>query len=197
MVMFLDLARRLWRVGALITTGVIVGAFIVAPTTAAPTPAATQTRALSCPGIGFHVIDADTEPAYEGTILYRRGTLGSGFFVCPVDLPHRAVVTKVQFTLKDAYVGAQARFCGLVRIDLAAGSAGAHRVLGEVPDTGSAAAPGTIRRTDNSISYATVDNTRYSYYLQCQLTADGSPLEDVDLGLYGATVIYRISSSNG
>jgi hypothetical protein len=152
--------------------------------------------------MAFHVIDGDTVPAYQGTLVFRKDEVGSGFFICDAGLPDRAVVTKVQFTVLDSYSGndpgeGQVRYCGLLRQDLRASTAGQYQELAAVPATGPAATPGKVRLSDTIIN-ATVDTSRFAYWLQCQLTNDGDPLGDaVYLGLYGATVTYRISSANG
>jgi hypothetical protein len=56
---------------------------------------------------------------------------------------------------------------------------------------GQAATPGLIRLTDTSITSATIDNVKNAYYVQCDLNTP------VGLGLYGASVTYKISSTKG
>jgi hypothetical protein len=70
---------------------------IAAP--AAP-QATIQTRIASCAGLDFHPIDGRTQFRWQERILYRANSEGDGWFMCAADLPHRAVVTKVRFTVR-------------------------------------------------------------------------------------------------
>jgi hypothetical protein len=112
--------------------------------------------------------------------------------LCDPGLPNRAVVTTVQFTLRDSASG-DIKFCGLLRSGLAPQSATSYQVLASVPATPLGDPdPGTVRKTDTSIDFATIDNARFGYWLQCRLGGDGG-----DLGIYGASVTYQISAANG
>jgi hypothetical protein len=64
--------------------------------------------------------------------------------------------------------------------------------LAALAPTGIAQAPGFARLTDTTIQNATIDNSKFSYWLQCNLEQAGQ-----SLGLYGANVIYTISTTNG
>jgi hypothetical protein len=103
------------------------------------------------------------------------------------------VVTKVQFSVWDGSGSSQMKDCGLYRAGLG-GATAAESVLelAAVPPTGIAQAPGFARLTDTTIQNATIDNSRFSYWLQCNIEQAGQ-----SLGLYGANVIYTISHTNG
>jgi hypothetical protein len=160
--------------------------------TAAPSAAAAQTRSVSCHAFDFAPLDTATGSDYASTKRYRTGTDGSGFFVCNPGLPHRAVVTKVQFSIWDGSGSSQVAFCGLYRSGLAESGAETIEELAALPPTGIAEAPGFARLTDTSIQNATVDTKNFAYWLQCNLGQAGQ-----SLGLYGADVFYRITAANG
>ncbi len=123
-------------------------------------------------------------------MLFRDDTTGgSGFFVCDPGLPDRAVVTRVQFTLRDPDPHADIRFCGLYRGGLTPDNAGTVQELASVTHTGLSDTPGTVRKTDSSIKHATVDTTSWGYELQCQID-EGEPAAEPDTaGIFGADVI--------
>lgn len=189
-----QLARSL-RPTILVVLGALIGAG-VAPVMAGVHPslqtASVQTRAASCQGLSFHPVDAEMGFNYLNVMIYRNDNNGSGFFVCNAALPNGAVVSKVSFTVSDGAANAEVRYCGLFRSGLAAASASTTDELAQVPTTGSLANPGVVRLTDDSIQNATVDNTRYGYWFQCQLTA-----ANTNLGIFGADVVYKISAANG
>jgi hypothetical protein len=160
--------------------------------TAAPSATAAQTRSVSCHAFDFTPLDTVTGSDFASTKRYRTGTDGSGFFVCNPGLPHRAVVTKVQFSVWDGSGSSEVRFCGLYRSGLAASSAETVQELAAFPATGIAQAPGFARLTDTSIQNATVNTNNYAYWLQCNLGQAGQ-----SLGLYGADVFYTITATNG
>ena len=178
--------------------GCLVGAVVAGPTVAAVRGpgsqlATTQTRSASCSGLDFHPIDSATGYGYfpGSTEIYLTDLEGSDFLVCDPNLPQGAVVQKVQFTVMDSDAGV-ARYCGLDRSGLAASTASTVEQIALVPDSDSHAAGGVARLSSSSISHATVDNTNHAYWLQCQLTDNTHWL-----GIYGADVIFTISSTNG
>jgi hypothetical protein len=161
--------------------------------TAASSAAAAQTRSVSCHAFDFTPIDTATESDYASAKRYRTGTGGSGFFVCDPGLPHRAVVTKVQFSIWDGSGSTEVKYCGLYRSGLATASSSENiQKLAALPPTGIAEAPGFARLTDTSIQNATVNTNSYAYWLQCNLGVAGQ-----SLGLYGADVFYTITAANG
>jgi hypothetical protein len=162
-----------------------------------PTPLATvYTRSASCAGLDFFPLDSATGYGSDGTARIRTDAAGSGYFMCNPGLPTGAVVTKVRFTLPAPTPGATAtRKCGLQRVALSTSSATHTDVMARVTDSDTLAHPGTVRLTDSTISRATVDNSQYGYYLQCQLYAD--PGFTSYGRIYGADVIYTISAGKG
>jgi hypothetical protein len=150
----------------------------------------TYTRAVSCHGFGFEPVNDSIGYETNGT---RRVPRTYGYFVCAVDLPHKAVVTRVRFTLYDtAPVGALIRNCGLVRSGLTSATSATAQVLAAVPST--TGAPGVIRLEDTTINYATVDNMNYVYYVQCEIDAYDYFNQ---LGIYGADITFKITAANG
>ena len=189
---------RIWRPLIIFAAGAALGATLLGPVAArvAPAPAVTTyTRSASCAGYDFRPLDSATIGSRDGTIVYWVSG-GDGFFVCDPNLPNGAVVTKVQFTLDDTSGDAEVRQCGLDRVDLRKPTGGAVQVLASVAGTGVAALPGTARPTTTTIHHPTVDNTNYAYWLQCGFSAVGYVGGYAVLGIYGATVIYKISGPN-
>jgi hypothetical protein len=160
--------------------------------TAAPSATAAQTRSVSCSAFDFLPLDTATGFDYALTKRFRTGTEGSGFFVCDPHLPHRAVVTKVQFSIWDGSGSSEVKFCGLYRSGLAASGSETVEELAALDPTGLAEAPGFARPTDTSIQNATINTTSFAYWLQCKLEQAGQ-----SLGLYGADVVYTITAANG
>jgi hypothetical protein len=69
-----------------------------------------------------------------------------------------------------------------------------YQTLASVAPTGLTERPGEVRRSTSAISYATVDDTKYSYWLQCHLDVRTSSYKH---GIFGADVVYQISATNG
>jgi hypothetical protein len=189
---------RVLRPAILLAAGILIGQGAL--TIAAPaTPAATtQTRIASCSGFDFHPIDSRTTEAWEGRVKYRRDNEGDGWFMCNPNLPHRAIVTKVRFTVKDALQKIDLQFCGLVRTSL--GTGGGIDVVGmPITGTGMSSVPGILRQGTTAISFKTVDNGAFAYSLQCQIVFHDTLFEIAGAyaGIIGADVTYKISSTNG
>src|SRR5262245_21382284 len=148
---------RAVRPALLLVAGMLLGQGALA-LAASPVPAATvQTRVSSCAGFGFRPINSETGYNWDNREVYRRSNKGDGWFMCPVDLPHRAVVTRVRFTISDTseYVGFE--YCGLVRSALA--PTGTIQVVGlALSGISTDAQPGTKRYGTTAIHHATVDN---------------------------------------
>jgi hypothetical protein len=166
-----------------------------AAATAASSAATTQTRSVSCNAYQFVPVDTNTGSDYITTLRIRTGEVGSGFFICNPTLPTRAVVQKVQFSVLDKVAGSQVSLCGMYRAGLStAKAAQSYQELASFPSTGEAQTPGFLRLTDTTIQNATIDNSNFSYWLQCNLDPDGAK---GSTGIYGADVIYTISNING
>jgi hypothetical protein len=173
----------------LLLVGAVFGALTGAPAMAgdATTGAAIQVRVASCAGLGFHPLNSSTTSKSSGPLR-----MGNGFQICNPQLPHRAVVKKVTFTVYDNSAYGQVANCALVRHRLTGFETPAFEVLGSVQPTGMTQAFGEERLADDTIDYATIDNQRNGYFLQCQIE---EYLQTQ--GIYGATVSYTISSTDG
>jgi hypothetical protein len=184
------------RAVAIAGSMVLLGASLATQFGGTSVEAATmQTRTASCTGLDFHPIESATEYGHYNFELVRTQTTGDGYFYCHLDLPTRAVVTKVQFTLEDTTAGGAVDYCGLFRNDLDPAHVGEYQQVAQVPSTGDNAVPRTVRYSTTAITYGTIDNSRYAYWAQCRINEE--PFHDNDLGIYGATVTYKISAANG
>ena len=185
------------RVGrtVLLAAIVVIVATLTTSSTATVSSATYSFRAASCHGFTFFP-NRSYQLDYNWIGSARvAGTLGSSLMICDPNLPHKAIVTKVQFTLKDYSFAGDVRNCALVRSSLDPISAGGLEVLASVPATSYGAAPGIVRLTTSTISYATVDLVNHAYYVQCELRVDQIPTGDV--GIFGVDVIYKITAGNG
>jgi hypothetical protein len=90
----------------------------------------------------------------------------------------------------------EVRYCALYRSGLTPATALTEDLMAVVPTTGIAANPGAQRLSSSSITHAVIDNTKWGYYLQCQINVPGQGYSSF-LGIYGADVTYTISSTNG
>ncbi len=191
------ISRRL-RPAILLAGGILLGQGAL--TIAAPNaPAATrQTRVASCAGYDFHPIDNRTQEAWKGRVKYRRTSDGDGWFLCNANLPNRALVTKVRFTLMDDDDLQEVKYCGLIRTPLA--TTGATKVLALAGSgTGVPEKPGVKRYSTTEIENPTVANAAYAYSFQCAILIHPSRPQpgEAAAGIIGADVTYTISSANG
>lgn len=81
--------------------------------------------------------------------------------------------------------------CGLYRVNETTTNTGVAQELAAFPESSDT---GDQRMVDTSILNATVDNTSYAYEIQCQIAGTDTSMY---VGIYGATVTYKISSTNG
>jgi hypothetical protein len=178
---------------ALVLLGAVLGATLIAPVSArvnGPTavePAAVQTRMVSCAGSGFYP-HADVAYDTAGTV---RESEEHTTLRCAVALPHSAVVSRVRFTLYDGSISGVVGPCSLKRVGLTPATATTEQTLASVPATDLNDFSGVRRLSDTSISFASVDNARYAYWLECPVNS--SPFQ----GIIGADVTFTISSANG
>jgi hypothetical protein len=177
-----------------VAVGLLVAAMLVSPVAArvsglSPTPRAVgQTRTTTCGALAFKPIDSDVSYIGSGSGKYMyTNDAGDPTFQCPLELPDRAVVRKVQFTLFDIDPSQEVSFCRLVRDSITTDTAGTKQVMASV----AASTPGVVRHTTTAIAFATVKNTSFSYALECALG------QGINVGIYGANVTYNISSVNG
>jgi hypothetical protein len=180
----------------LLGLSVLVGVFVFGPSTAAT--ATVYTRSVSCGGLNFYPTDSRTEYDNAGPLRVRRTTgfpaTGTGVFRCDPGLPNAAKVTKVQFTVELDDGGVDR--CELVRSGLTTSSATVAQGMAQV--TFDVNGDGTVRSTDSTINNATIDNTKYGYWLDCIVSTPHEWGVDFALnGIYGADVIYTITASNG
>jgi hypothetical protein len=190
---------RALRPAVMVVLGAVIGAGATPAIAALHGPGATvtQTRSFSCPGRNFHPVDSGINYAMTGNEIVQSvgDSNGAWPFVCQVDLPNNALVTKVQFTvLANSLTGATLDDCGLFRSGLATTTAQTTQPIGVLATIGSNA--GLVRRTTTTISHATVDTMNYAYWLQCVMGVTSSYAHD-NVGIFGADIVYRISSANG
>jgi hypothetical protein len=113
----------------------------------------------------------------QGDALYNEDG-SSDFYVAPVQLPHRATVTKLTFYWWDASDWAAA--CTLRRNDLAGGTETQMAYAETFGDTGLGSS------VDSTVGFAEVDNSQYAYYLQLQL-------QDTEMHARGVVIEYTIT----
>lgn len=181
--------RRPWGAVFLFVLGGLLGAAMASP---GPSEAVSYyTRSASCPGAAFVAVNYATENTLDGGVMFTRSF--DAQFVCNAALPDDAIVTSVQFTTRDVDDLGQAKECGLYRFGLAAGTAlTSTQPIASVPATSYGGKPGTVRQTDDSISYATVDNGNYGYWFSCVLDSG-----NWGVGILGADIIYKITAAKG
>ena len=174
----------------LLVLGALLGVTLIAPLTAQGVTY--YTRSASCAGLNF-------EPDSDSANFGNYGALRTAYnpsvvaFRCNAALPNGAIVTKVQFTVAQYYLDDQIS-CNLTRTGLAASTSPTDYVAMAGPLTTSGLGQGHYeaqRLSTSTITDATIDNASYAYWLQCGLRADATS------GIYGADVIYKISSTKG
>jgi hypothetical protein len=139
-------------------------------------------------------------------MLYSETT---SYYFCNAVLPNGAIVSKVQFTALDNTNAEELRYCALVRSGMGATAGNTYAVVAQAASTGYAAKPGRVRlNAPVHASNATVDNAKFAYFLQCQFNYNPPPTvaaptvqpaaQQINLvGLWGATITYRVSAANG
>ncbi len=85
----------------------------------------------------------------------------------------------------------------MIRLSLLPSDAATYWNMADVPATGTVNAPGYVRQSDLSINVPTIDNSKYSYFLQCKFVLDPQAGALDRLGLVGADVVYTITATNG
>jgi hypothetical protein len=190
---------RALRPALMVVLGAVIGAAATPAIAAFHVPVATtaQSRSLSCQGRNFHPLDDTvTHMMYGNAAVQTLSASSSAFpFVCEVNLPNKALVTKVQFTaIAKSLTSATLDQCGLFRSGLATTAAETTEPLGVLATISSNA--GLVRRTTTTIAHATIDSTNYAYWLQCVIGPSTNRSHDI-VGIYGADVMYSISAANG
>ena len=130
----------------------------------------TKTSYLSVPAAAFMPVTND-DYNNDGSYVYKYGSTGCNNFCAPVHLPHGATVTKVTFYWYDNNTS----YDGKVQLFRRYHSLSLNYKMAEVSSTGSS---GNGSGYDDSISYATVDNSINAYFLYMYLSdgdvGDGS-----------------------
>ena len=104
----------------------------------------------------------------------------SDYYAAPIQLPHNATVTKLTFYWWDG--SSVDGHCTLYRTDLTGGEV----VMAEAWTSGNAATSDSSQ--DDTIVYATVDNSQYTYYLYWDLP-------DMVVAGYGVVIEYTITET--
>lgn len=167
----------------LVSVGVVVGSLVVQGTVAreapAADPAATSTRWLSCVGMGFFPHDSSV-PYGSNAAFYRDGP--GGYYHCAIQVPDRATITQVRFTVFDTRDTGPTGpgYLGRVRLD---GTSAQPTALSNLLSTTAAGTPGRKVLTDSTITNGLVDNQRYAYWLECYIPS--VLLATGDAGIFG------------
>jgi hypothetical protein len=186
--MFEHIRAHLVRPVFFLAAGIAIGALLAPAFGGGAEAVTTYTRAVSCHGLAWQPITYLTEHTAAGTL---RSSGSTGYFICNPVLPHKAVVTRVRFTLYDNAAAGWVDNCALVRAGLTSTAAATAQVMASVGMTQSL---GTVQRLeDTTISFATIDNMNYAYYLQCQIRLGSPNLQ----GIYGSDITYKITAANG
>ena len=119
----------------------------------------TVTGYVSVPAAAFVPGSSGWAYVCNGTYISLQDTYGQ--FYAPVELPHGATVTKVTVYWYDG--GAGNVWCELRRFN----STDYKVMAGNMESSG---APGLGSSHDDTIAYATIDNSRYAYFLEVRIT---------------------------
>jgi hypothetical protein len=160
--------------------------------TESATAVTTHTRHVSCAASSFLPIDSATPYGMAGVYRIRTGTGGSGRFRCDPGIPNGAVVKRVRFTLADQSPNGAITQCALKRQGLQVGTVTTVNEMASVPATGIGSQQ-PLRLADESISFATIDNSQYAYWLECLVPN----LVESNLGIGGADITFTITAAKG
>jgi hypothetical protein len=177
--------RQLLAGLSVIVLAALLGVALVLP--AVSQGATYYTRSVSCPGVLFFPSDSTTTYGNDGALRVRTSTAGDGYFRCDPGLPNGAIVKQVQFTVSVYNLTGEVANCALTRQGLQTTTVAEIDHLASLPDPST----GNSRLSTTTISFATIDNTRWAYWLECGLNGDG-----YEAGIIGADVIYKINATN-
>jgi hypothetical protein len=143
------------------------------------------TRHFSCQGTSWENAFSWKDYSVAGVGKIGTGTFPPTYFICSAHLPDRAIVTEVSFSLEDTHPTQDAE-CSMWRTDLTTviGNTWPPMAYGVL----TSGTPGSVRLRDTTIESPVIDNSRYSYVLACFVG------NDVQTGLYGATVTYTVTA---
>jgi hypothetical protein len=188
--------RALRAVGVL-CLGIVLGAALVGPVMAGhgtkASAAATQARAVSCHAFDFHPLSSGIAFEVTDDAYIWKKSPESATFACGIELPQRAIVTKVQFTVWDDDDEDRLDDCSLRESGLPAISAAGIHTIAEVVTPSDNQMPGTVRVSTTDIDNGTINNIAWAYYLQCTFVGNGLG----SVGIYGADVQFKITAANG
>jgi hypothetical protein len=149
----------------------------------------TYTRQFSCSGTAFMPDEGTWDYGTDGSLRYSK-TVGGTTFRCNVVIPNGAVVTRVDFSVKDDHAVGLIPWCEMYRTNLLSGVT--ETKMADAGGTTGPDAPGDIVLSDTTINSPTIDNSAASYFLLCAFNSDTA-----NVGVYGAIVTYAISGASG
>ena len=139
---------------------------------------------VAVPAAAFYPMD-DTYSFYNsGDVLYLASPTSGGWFNAPVTLPHGAALNKFTYYWYDS-MPTENTYCQLKAYDTITGVSQYVSYL--VESFGSNGKD--LSYTDN-FYLATVDNSRYFYYIDCLLFRDYTPPDYPITELYGIRIEY-------
>jgi hypothetical protein len=141
------------------------------------------TRHFSCAGPAFENTSTSAGYSLDVALKFGEGPVPA-LFRCSVDVPDGATVTEVSFAVKDTSASEDDE-CSMWRTNMAT-AIGDETSMTDVLTT--SGTPADVRLIDATIEHAVIDNSRYSYFLQCEVGTDDAT------GLYGAIVTYTVTA---
>ncbi len=140
----------------------------------------TRTSYIAVSAAAFNPMEDGYDYINQGEELWNNDG-SSDHYAAPIQLPHGATVSKMTFYWWDGSSGADGH-CTMYRTTLT----GTEVVVAEAWTDGNAATADSSE--DNSIVYATVDNSQYSYYLYWDLP-------DMVVAGYGVVIEYKYTET--
>ena len=156
-----------------------------------------KTRTASCSGANF--VPANSFVSYqflwEKLSVVPGGSGDVGTFFCNPALPSKATVTKVVFDVWDTSADGEVQGCGLTGYPVDASFGGAFE-MAYVNGTGISETPYRPLLVDTSIQNNPTNNAVAGYALWCTIDGESAAPYD-EVGLFGASITYKISAGNG
>ena len=156
--------------------------------------ASTKTCYLQVPATAF-----DSDIVWEHTSNYIRNNDGSIYmanvsdmmkFFAPVQLPDDATITKVEFAYRDNSSDQDFSDIDFYLRRAEFGQTGSVEVASVTNLSTSGQSSTVVIATDSAISFGTIDNQNYHYYLQADLDVT---LARTQLTFHGARITYTVS----
>jgi hypothetical protein len=180
------LGRELY-VALLLALTVLMASYVVTPVGGATY----SFRAVSCHAFDFFPLTSAN--AYRQNAA-ERYPVAQDFMTCAPDLPHKAIVTKVQFTINDASDTGKIQNCALCATPSSRRVQTCFRRWPPYLRPFFIETLGIQRLSTSAFSSATIDNTRFAYFLQCQFLVGAASSQT---SILGATVNFNITAGNG